>query len=93
MMGLSFTIATGPRQRSHCKIRVPRDHILLSQIWGSTNLKGQVPVFIPSKNTMAQLYPQALSSLSVASYDTQGYGEVIQPRLHTEFLSRLQESI
>jgi hypothetical protein len=24
-MGLSFTIAAGPRQRSHCQVRVPRD--------------------------------------------------------------------
>jgi hypothetical protein len=24
-MGMSFTIATGPRQRSHSRVRVPRD--------------------------------------------------------------------
>jgi hypothetical protein len=29
--GLSFTIAAGPRQRNHSRVRV-RDHILLSQI-------------------------------------------------------------
>jgi hypothetical protein len=32
---------------------------------------------------MAQLYPQALGSLYVASYDSQGYGGVILTRLHT----------
>jgi hypothetical protein len=31
--GLSFTIAAGPRQRSHCESRGTRDRILLSQIW------------------------------------------------------------
>jgi hypothetical protein len=41
-MGLSFTIAAGPRQCSYSRVRVPR----------------------------AQLNPQALGSLFVASYDT-----------------------
>jgi hypothetical protein len=36
------------------------DHILLSQIADSTNLEGQVPVFISTTNRMARLYPQAL---------------------------------
>jgi hypothetical protein len=37
------------------------------------NLEGQVPVFISPRN-MARLYSQALGSLFVASYDSQGYG-------------------
>jgi hypothetical protein len=49
-------------------------NILLSQIRDSPNLEGQVPVFISSRNRVAQLYPQALGSLFVASYDS---------RLHT----------
>jgi hypothetical protein len=32
---------------------------------------------------VAQLYLQALGSLFVASYDSQGYGGGIRPRLHT----------
>jgi hypothetical protein len=32
---------------------------------------------------VAQLYPQVLGSLLVASYDTQGYGGGIRTRLHT----------
>jgi hypothetical protein len=36
------------------------DHILLSQIRDSPNLKDQVPVFISPSNRVAQLYPQAL---------------------------------
>jgi hypothetical protein len=41
-------------------------------IWDSFNLEGQVPVFISPRNRVAQLYPRALCSLSVASYDSRG---------------------
>jgi hypothetical protein len=34
---------------------------------------------------VAQLYPRALGSLSVASYDSQGYGGGILSRLHTGY--------
>jgi hypothetical protein len=54
--------------------RVIHDHILLFHIRDSPNLEGQVPVFISPSERVAQLYPQALGSLSVASYDSQGYG-------------------
>jgi hypothetical protein len=40
--------------------------------WDSPNLEGQVPVFISPRNGVAQVYPRALGSLSVASYDSQG---------------------
>jgi hypothetical protein len=43
-------------------------------IWDSPNLEGQVPVFISPRNRVAQLYPWALGSLYVASYDSQGSG-------------------
>jgi hypothetical protein len=46
-------------------------------------LKGQVPIFISSRNRMAQLYPPALSSLFIASYDSQGYDGGILAVLHT----------
>jgi hypothetical protein len=49
-------------------------HILLSHIRDSSNLEGQVPIFIFSRNRVTQLYRQALGSLFVASYDSQGYG-------------------
>jgi hypothetical protein len=62
--------------------RGTHDHILLSQIRDSTNLEGQVPAFISPRNRVARLYPQALGSLSVASYDSQGYGGGIGTRLH-----------
>jgi hypothetical protein len=63
--------------------RRTRDQILLPEIRDSPNLEGQVPVLISPGNRVAQLYHQALGSLFVASYDSQGYGEDIQPRLHT----------
>jgi hypothetical protein len=46
------------------------------------NLEGQVLVLISPRNRVAQLYPQALGSLLVASYDLQGYGGGIRTRLH-----------
>jgi hypothetical protein len=57
------------------------DHILLSHIRDSSNMEGQVPVFISLRNRMVQLYPQALSFLFVASYDSQGYGRGNRTRL------------
>jgi hypothetical protein len=75
-MGLLFTIAAGPRQAVILKFesRGTHDHILLPQIRHFLNLEGQVPVFMSSRNRVAQLYPQALGSLFVASYESQGYG-------------------
>jgi hypothetical protein len=41
------------------------------------------PYLYPPSNRVAQLYSQAVSSLFVASYDSQGYGGGIRTRLHT----------
>jgi hypothetical protein len=69
-MGLLFTIAAGPQQCSHFQVQIPQDSwpFLLSQIREYPNLEEQVPVFISPRNRVAQLYPQALGSLLVASY-------------------------
>jgi hypothetical protein len=56
---------------------------LLSQIRDYPNLEGQVPVFKSPRNMVAHLYPQALGSIFVVSYDSQGYGGGIRTRLHT----------
>jgi hypothetical protein len=69
------------------KFRETHD-ILLSPIRHSPNLEGQVPVFISPRNGVAQLYPQALASLFVASYDSRSYSRGIGPRLHTGLLTR-----
>jgi hypothetical protein len=49
----------------------------------SSNLEGQVPIFISSWNRVGQLYPRELGSLFVASYDSQSYGGDILTRLYT----------
>jgi hypothetical protein len=76
--GLPFTIAAGLASAVilGSESRGTRDNILLPQIRDSPNLEGQVPVFITPRNRVAQLYPQALGSLFVASYDSQGYVKV-----------------
>jgi hypothetical protein len=73
--------------------RGTRDHILLSQIRDSPNLGNQVPVFISPRNRVARLYPQALGSLFVASYDSQGYGGGIRTRLHAGMESQIKVKV
>jgi hypothetical protein len=54
-----------------------------SNFLDSSNLEGQVPVFISPRNRVVQLYPRVLGSLSVAPCDSQGSGGGILSRLHT----------
>jgi hypothetical protein len=71
-MGLSqFLLALASAVILRFQPHLTHDHILMSRIQDSSNLEGQVPVFISLRNRVAQLYPQALSSLFVASYDSQ----------------------
>jgi hypothetical protein len=58
------------------------DHIILSQIWDSPNLESHVLVFISPRNRVAELYPQAMGSLFVVSYDSQGCDRGIRTHLH-----------
>jgi hypothetical protein len=83
-MGLPFTVAAGPRQRSHSRVRAPGDSWPYFTVSDSRfpQLKDQVPVFISPRNGVAQLYPQELGSLFAASYVSQGYGGGIPTRLH-----------
>jgi hypothetical protein len=62
-------------------------------IWDSPNLEGRVPVFKSPRKRVAQIYPRALGSLSVASYDSQGYGGGILSRLHSTRDSFSMQSI
>jgi hypothetical protein len=68
-------------------------HILLSQTRDSPNLEGQVPVFISPRNRLAQLYPQALDLLFVASYDSQDYSGGIRPRRFVTISPSLQKCL
>jgi hypothetical protein len=61
------------------------DHILLPQIRNSPKLEDEVPVFISPRNRVARLYPQALSSLFIASYDSQVDGGGIRPCLYARY--------
>jgi hypothetical protein len=72
--------------------RGTHDHILLPQVWDSLNLEGHFPVFISPRKWVAQLYPQALSSLFVSSYDSQGYGGGIRTRLHSNWSQSQSQS-
>jgi hypothetical protein len=53
-------------------------HILLSQVRDSAHLVGPGARIHISKEQVAQLYSQALCSLFIASYDSQGYVEVLE---------------
>jgi hypothetical protein len=79
---LQFLLVLASTVILRCQSCRTHDHILLSQIWDSPNLEGQVLVFICPRNRVAQLYPPALGSLFVASYDLQGYGGGIRTRFH-----------
>jgi hypothetical protein len=70
--GLSFTIA----------VALASAVILGSAPRGTHDMEGQIPVFIFPRNRVAQLHPQALGSLFVAFYDSQGYCGGIRIRLH-----------
>jgi hypothetical protein len=67
LLGLVRAVTLGSKSRR-------TQAIFYCPIWDSPNLEGQVPVFISPRNRVAQLYPRALGSLFVASYDSQGCG-------------------
>jgi hypothetical protein len=77
LLALASSVILGSESRG------THDHILMSQIRDSPNLEGQVLVFISPRNRVAQLLPQALGSLFIASYESQGYGGGVRTRLHT----------
>jgi hypothetical protein len=54
----------------------------LSRNRDSPYLEGQVPVFISPRDTVVQLYSRPLSSLFLASYNSQGYVEGTLTRLN-----------
>jgi hypothetical protein len=82
-MGLSFTIAAGPRQRSHSQVLVPRDswpHFTVSdsrlpQPWGPGSR-----IYILQEYG-GPVIPPDTGSFFVVSYLSQGYGGSIRPRL------------
>jgi hypothetical protein len=96
-MGVSFTIAAGPRQRSHSRVRVPRDSRPYFTVPDSRLLQPGGPgpyIHIPQEQG-GPVIPQALGSLFIASYDSQDYGGGIVTRLSTGVtrLSQLSSSL
>jgi hypothetical protein len=83
--GLSFTIATCIGQRSHSWVWVPRDAWSYLALSDSRHPQPGGPsqrIYIPPRNRVGRLYPQALGSLSVACYDSQCYSGGIRTHLH-----------
>jgi hypothetical protein len=80
-VGLSFTIAAGPRQGSLSRVQIPQGSWPYFAVSHSRppNLEGQVPVFISPRTRVARLYPQALGSFFVASYNCRAMVEVFVP--------------
>jgi hypothetical protein len=80
-----------PEQSLSCPSPAELVALFYCLIWDSPNLEGQVPVFISPRNKVAQLYPWALGSLFVTSYDSQGYDGVILTCLHMGWLAGLSK--
>jgi hypothetical protein len=73
---LSFTIAAGPRQRNHSRVRVPRDsrpYFTLSDSRLPQPVGAGPRIYIPQEPG-GPIIPHALGSPFVATYDSQGYG-------------------
>jgi hypothetical protein len=91
-MGLSFTIAAGPRERNHSQVRVPWDSWTYFSVSDSRLPQPGGPgprIYIPQEQGgPVRLYPQALGPIFVASYNLQGNGGGIRLRLHTGIFLR-----
>jgi hypothetical protein len=84
-MGLSFTIAAGPRQRSHSQVRVPKESWPHSTVSDSRRPEAGGPgprIYILQERGGPVISP-CTGSLFVASYDSQGYGGCVRSPLHT----------
>jgi hypothetical protein len=80
LVQFAYSSVQVPQKWPH--LTVSFETIFYCLIRDSPNLEGQVPVLISPRNRVAQLYPWALGSLSVASYDSQVYDEGILTSLH-----------
>jgi hypothetical protein len=91
-MGLSFTIAAGPRQGSHSQVRVPRNswpHLTASDFRLPQPRRPDSRIDILKKQGGLVIYLQEPGSIFVALYDSQGYGGGIQPGLHMGYILTL----
>jgi hypothetical protein len=82
------TVASGPCQSSQSWVEVPQNSRPYFTVTFETppTWRAWSPYLYPPGNRVAQLYPRALGSFFVTSYDSQGYGGGIVTRLHTGLL-------
>jgi hypothetical protein len=91
-MGLSFTIAAGPRQRSHSQVRVPRDswpHFTASVSRLPQPRGTGFCIYVPLEQS-DKFIPPGTGFLFVSSYYSQGWGEGIRTRLHRVWYGLLE---
>jgi hypothetical protein len=84
MMGLSFTVAAGPHQRSLSQVRVPRYSWPPFAVSDSRLPQLGRPgprIYIPQEQG-GPVIPPGTGSLSIAFYISQRYGGSIRPRPH-----------
>jgi hypothetical protein len=92
-MDLSFTIAAGPHQRIHSRVRVLRDS---GPYFTVSDLRLPQPggpgprIYIPQEQG-GPVIPRRNGTLFFASYYSQGYGGSIRPRLHAGVALHLGE--
>jgi hypothetical protein len=80
---VSFTIAAGPRQRSHSQVRVPRDswpHFTVSDSWFPQHGGSGLSIYVPTVTGWPSYTPWHW-----VPFSSQGYAGCIRPRLHTGF--------
>jgi hypothetical protein len=89
-MGLPFTIAAGPRQRSHSQVRVPRyswPHFTISDSRFPQPGGPGLRIYISRRNRVTQLYPQALGSFSSPPTTRNATVEVLDPTSTRDYSS------
>jgi hypothetical protein len=85
-MGLSFKIAAGPRQRSHSRVRVPRDSWPHSR---PPNWRARSPYLYPRGTGWPSYTPRHWVPFSSPPTTRRATVEVLDPHLHTGLLSQL----
>jgi hypothetical protein len=73
-IGLSYTIAAGPHQHCHSRVRVPGDSLPYFTISDSrlSQPGGPGPILFIPQGQDGLVIPQELGSIIVVSYDSQG---------------------
>jgi hypothetical protein len=90
-MGLSFTIAAGPRQRSHSQVRVPRDTWRYFTVWDSRLPQPGEPgprIYIPQEQGGPVIPPRHWVTFSLPPTTRRVTVEVFEPASIRDWLGR-----